>query len=149
MACNGAYATAQEFADFWGITDVCPESRDAIEGVLDIAVSDIHVILASVGACDCSLGGWANTYLKKLNIIDAIAYYIKICGQPSMITDAMRDTYLTWMERQLMRIADGTVDLCDGETGSKFPAMGWAAQSVTDFAAADIIIQDIMKNSGG
>lgn len=146
MACNGAYATAQQFASFWGLDDVCLENRDAIETVLILAASDIHVALAAVGACDCDLAGWATAYLQKLNVIDAIVYYIKLCGNPH-VSDQMKETFLAWMSTQLDRISDGTVDVCEGGTGANFPAMGWGSQAVTDFAAADIIINDMLRNS--
>ena len=146
MACNGSYATAQEFATFWGVSNTCAEERDAIDAVLDVAVSDIHVVLASVGACDCALASWAGQYLKKLTIIDAIVYYIKMCGQPH-VSEAMREMYLDWMSTQLTNIATGVVDVCDGATGSQYPVIGWAEQSVTEFAAADIIINDIQRNA--
>ena len=148
MACNSDWAaTAQEFATFWGESNTCAEERDAIDAVLDIAISDIHAVLASVGACDCTLASWAEQYLKKLHIVDSITYYIKMCGQPH-VTEAMREMYLNWMSTQLTNIATGVIDVCDGATGVNFPAMGSAQQSVTDFNAAEIIIRDTMRNSG-
>lgn len=140
-------ASAQAFNDFWCVSDTtCMEERDAIEGVLEVAVSDIHAALASVGACDCNLASWAQGYLRKLVLIDAAAYYNCPCGNPRF-QNVQKDALLTWMSTQLQNISTGVIDVCDGATGSGFPAMGWASQSASDFAAAEIIYNDIIANS--
>lgn len=109
-----------------------------IEHYLDIAASDIHAALAASGACDCTFASWAAGFLSKLNIIDAAAYYQCPCGQPGM-TDEQRAAYLTWMTGQLEAIRDGRLELCDGATGSDFPAIGHAEVSSTPWATAEII----------
>lgn len=117
-----------------------------IQHWLDVAASDVHAAMMATNACDCTLRTGARAYLEKLNIIDAAAYYNCKCGN-TYITDAQKGTLLNWMSQQLQMIATNVIELCQGETGAKFPAMGWASQSVTDFAAADIIINDILANS--
>ena len=111
-----------------------------------MAASDIHSALASVGACDCNLASWANSYLQKLVIIDAASYYSCPCGNPHL-SDSRKDTLLNWMSTQLSNIATGVIDVCDGATGSNWPSLGWASQSVSEFAAAEIILNDILRNS--
>jgi hypothetical protein len=147
MACNGAFATVQQFADFWCIGDTCIEERDTIQNYLDIAVSDIHAALASVGACDCNLASWATGFLQKLNVIDAAAYYNCPCANPRL-NNTQKELLLTWMSTQLQNISTGVIDVCQGATGAGFPARGWASQSVSAFAAAEIIYNDIVENSG-
>jgi hypothetical protein len=124
--------------DAWRIVAIDGEEISTIGHYLTIAASDIHVALAASGACDCSLASWADGYLSKLNIIDAAAYYQCPCGQPTM-TDEMRGRYLDWCVDQLSLLREGKLEVCDGETGADFPAIGWAEQSLTDFATAEII----------
>ena len=133
--------------DLYRIVLITGLQISTIDHWLSVAASDIHAALASVGACDCTLASWAGGYLKKLNIIDAASYYMCPCGHPH-ITNDMRQAYLNWMSTQLENISAGVIDVCAGATGSKFPAMGWASQSVSSFAAAEIIYNDIIKNSG-
>ncbi len=113
-----------------------------INSFLDIAASDIHAALAASGACDCTFASWAITYLKKLNIIDASIFYTCTCAKPN-ITDEARAAYLEWMNAQLELIRTGKLELCAGATGAEFPAIDWASQSVTEFAAAQIIFDSI------
>ena len=109
-----------------------------VELYLDIAASDIHAALAANGACDCVLADWALGFLQKLNVIDAAAYYQCPCAKP-VLSDEMRGRYLDWMSMQLDLIRTGQLELCAGETGSDFPAVGWAEQGLTVFNTAKII----------
>ena len=84
--------------------------------------------------------------MQKLVIIDASAYYSCPCGNPHL-SDARKDTLLNWMSTQLMNIATGVIDVCDGATGSNFPAMGWAQQGQDPFSKAMIVYNDILRNS--
>lgn len=109
-----------------------------LEHYLDVAASDLHAVLAASGACDCTLAGWGLDYLKKLNIIDAETYYNCPC-RGARVSETMRQKYIDWMSAQLELIRTGKLELCAGETGSEFPCLDWADQSVTEFAAARII----------
>ena len=124
--------------DAYRIVTIKADEISTIGHYLDIAASDIHVALAASGACDCTLASWATGYLEKLNIIDAAAYYQCPCGQPQM-TDDLRGRYLDWCVDQLSLLRQGKLEVCDGETGADFPAIAWAEQSLTDFAAAEIL----------
>jgi hypothetical protein len=125
---------------------------DTVEHYLNVASSDIHVALHSAAACDCNWESWVTNdgdaigLLAKLNIIDAASYYACHCGQPRF-SDNQQARYLTWMSQQLDMIVTGKLELCHGHTGSAFPSMGWAEQSHTDFQAAQIIWNDILRNS--
>ncbi|MFA5323888.1 MAG: hypothetical protein WC373_14550, partial [Smithella sp.] len=82
MVCSGRYASADDFCNIIcadaDLTD--PVVLALIEAKLDIAASDIHAALASVGACDCTLATWATNYLIKLNVIDAAVIQQCPCG---------------------------------------------------------------------
>ena len=147
MGCNSTYATAQQFATFWCLDDICAEERETIQAFLDIAAYDIHAALASTGACDCNLASWAGGYLSKLNIIEAASLFNCKCANPRMSTER-KQTFLDWATGQFEMLASGKLDVCDGATGSQYPVIGWASQSVTEFASAEIIVADILKNSG-
>ncbi len=144
MSCTGTYATALEFFSFWGRD--CPGNEAALEAesFLEITASDIHAALAASGACDCTLASWATVFLKKLNIIDAAVLYVNSCIQ---LTDEQRKMFLDWISTQLSNIRNGTLELCSGETGSEYPAIGWAEQSVTEFAAAQIVLNDMQEDA--
>jgi hypothetical protein len=149
MSCTGRYATAQEFSDFWCREPMCDEDRIKIEAILDIAAADIHVAMAATGMCDCTLADWSTEFLKKLNIIDAevIQHCLARCGRASVMTAELRRMWLEWVNMNLEGIRKGSIELCAGATGEDFPSMGWAEQSVTDFAAAQIIHNSILRNS--
>ena len=109
-----------------------------IEWFLDIAASDVHVALAASGACNCTLAGWANEYLKKLNVIDAAIYHKCPCGN-AKLTDNERQAFLRWISDQFSLLRTGKLEVCQGATGADFPAVGWAEQSLTDWNAAQIV----------
>jgi len=125
---------------------------DTVEHYLDVAASDIHAALHASGACDCTWASWATNsgdnigFLAKLNIIDAAAYYNCRCGKPQF-NNAQQERFLNWMSTQLEMLVTGRLEICEGETGSDFPAMGWAEQATNDFTAAQIIWNDILRNS--
>jgi hypothetical protein len=146
MACNGSFATPEDYAAFWCTVLGSDEEETTVQNYLDIAVSDIHGALAASGACDCTLASWATTLLKKLNIVDAAIFHKCPCGAP-LISDDMRRAYLEWMNLQLELIRTGKLELCDGETGADFPVTGWAQQGLTEFNKAQIIVNDIVENS--
>ena len=146
MACNGSYATVQQFVDFYCIGDTCAEERDTIQNYLDIAAADIHAALASVGACDCTLASWATQFLAKLVIIEAGSFYNCPCANPRL-SNEQKQAFLQWMGTQLTNVATGDIDVCQGATGAGFPAIGWASQGVSEFAQAEIIYNDILRNS--
>lgn len=115
-----------------------------IEHYLDITANDIHAALAASGQCDCSRSAWANEYLAKLNIIEASAFYTCKCAQPTLSED-QRAAYIEWLNVQMDNLRRGNIEICEGQTGSEFPAIGWAEQGITEFSAARIIHNDILR----
>lgn len=124
--------------DVYRIVTIDSNQIAMIEMYLDIAASDIHSALAASGACDCTLAPWAANFLKKLNVIDASAYFQCPCAKPN-ISDEQRAAYLEWMNGQLELIRVGKLELCSGATGAEFPVTDWAQQGTTEFAQAKII----------
>jgi len=124
-----------------------------IEHYLNVTASNIHAARAAVGACDCALAAWAyngnldgNDYLGKLNIIEAGSFHTCSCAMPGQrMTDEQRRLWLTWSNEQLGYIRSGEIELCDGETGSTFPVVGWAEQAHTEFGAARIIANRLRR----
>lgn len=109
-----------------------------IANVLEMTAGDIHIALAASGACACTLSTAGKHLVKKLNIIEAAAFYQCQCARP-VISEEVRGRYLEWADRQLENIRVGRLELCSGSTGSEFPAIDWAEQSSTDFAGAEIL----------
>lgn len=132
-------------ADIYRIVGVDANEQAQISVYLDAAAADVHAAMAATGACDCSLSEWAAGYLQKLNIIDAAVIHNCPCGR-AQISDAMKGTWLEWLDRQFELLRTGAIDVCEGATGADFPAIGWAQQGVTEFAAARIILNDILAN---
>lgn len=130
--------------DVWRIATIDGEQIATIELYLDVAAADVWAALLANGACDCNLSVPGRAFLEKLNIIDAAAYYQCPCAQPRM-TDEVRAKYLDWCTAQLEALRDGRMEVCQGATGSEFPAISWAEQSWTDFAAAQILINKGMR----
>jgi hypothetical protein len=126
-----------------------------IEHYLNVTAGNIFAVLASVGACDCTLASWASSgnqdgadFLGKLNIIEAGAYHTCRCGMPGQrMTPEERTHWLTQSNLQLDAIRTGKIDPCDGATGSAYPSAGWAEQSLTVFNAARIIANRIARTS--
>lgn len=145
MPCTGRFAEAQAFADFWCLSyELSAEEEATIEVYLDLTASDIHAAMAQAGMCDCALATWALKYLEKLNIIEAAAFYQCPCANPKL-TDEMRMKLIDWATFQLENIRAMKVELCAGTTGEEYPSVGWAEQSYSEFAEADIILNAILR----
>lgn len=138
MTCSGRAASVQDFvALFHCGSAASADEEDAIENALDLTVSDIHAVMAASGACDCTLAGWATVLLKKLNCVEAALLMNCSCGG-AQLTDAQKQFYGNWLQTQLDLIRTGKMELCDGHTGSEYPALGWAEIAWTNENAAQI-----------
>jgi hypothetical protein len=144
MACTEAYATVNEFANFWSIDCTEVEAQVNIEAVLDITATNIFASLAAVGACDCALASWADNWLKKLNILEAGVMYNSRCGRPAL-TDEAKRMFLEWTDHQLELIRTSAIEVCQGHTGADWPSIGWASQALTERNAAEIIANAIAE----
>ncbi len=144
MSCLGAFADYSDWEIFWSVRVPDSEQTD-INRYLEMAASDIHAALAATGACDCDLAAWAEQFLIKLNVIDAAALFESPCG-PHLTADK-KQMYIDWISGQLEAIRTGKLELCAGETGSETPVLDWATPRLNEFAAAQIVANDMEKNS--
>lgn len=142
MACSGAYATVQEYADYWCEEGIDDDFHKTIERKLEQGAGPIHMARHSSGGCDCTLASAATDYLVVLNVVIARVTFNCPCPR-SKLTPEERRIWLEWSEDQLRMIRTQEIELCYGETGADVPYVGYAQQSVTEFTAAEIIAKDI------
>lgn len=144
MTCSGRYAEAVDYAKFdcSNIDLSDPDKVAELELYLDLASADVHSARSSAGACDCSLAPWATDYLKKLTMIDASVIQQCPCSQ---MTIEAKNAWLIWLSNQLELIRTGQIELCDGETGTEYPAFADVARAWTDWSAAEIIYKTLQK----
>lgn len=133
-----------DFIDAYRVVELNSAEKAAIELYLDITASDIHAALAATASCDCTLASWAEAYLQKLNIIEAGVFHTCPCAEPS-ISDQDRATYLTWIDAQLELIRTGKIAVCQGETGSEYPAGGAIELGLTEWNSAQIVINRLRR----
>jgi hypothetical protein len=132
--------------DAYIIATLDAQQRASIELNLDLAANDIHVALAASGACDCSLSTYGAQFLRRLNIIIAAAFYSCSCGKPQQASAENRDRWMEWAQTQLDMLRDQRLEVCAGATGADFPAIATAEQAWNEFAAAKIILNDMLRN---
>ena len=139
MSCPDAYTTPQRYLDFWCVEIQDTDEADQVENYLRRAAGTINMARQAQGACDCVLSTASTQYLEDLSIVLAVVYHKCPCARPNL-TQAEVQMYLDQASQELRMIRTGELELCQGETGSDFPAIGWAEQSLTDFATANIIV---------
>ena len=147
MSCDARYASAAEYDALMcaGLDLTDPDVVAEIESFLDIAASDVHVALAAVGACDCTLASWAAAYLKKLNIIDAAVIHRCPCG--NRLSDDQRDRWREWLGTQFELIYTGQLTVCAGDTGANYPAFGTAEMNYTLWSEQQILDNEARRHS--
>jgi len=145
MGCPEIYACANDFAVFFCET-VSADEEAQLNRTLRLAATRISMARQASGACDCTLSATSAEYLKYLNCILAIAFYNCKCTNLN-VTQEERAMYLDAAMKDLELIRTGKLELCQGETGSDFPAVGYAAQGWTEANRAQIIANAAMRNS--
>jgi len=116
------------------------------EHYLNIIAVDITIALRSIAACDCTWWTEFSAWAKKINIIEAAVLHKCPCASPSL-SDVQMQLLLQWADQQLESLRKMEFDPCDGHTGKDFPYTGWAEQSITQFSAATIVFNDILRDS--
>jgi phage gp36-like protein len=145
MACTGAYATSNDFAEYWCIT-LCEEDEARLNRSLKLAATRIHAARAASGGCDCTLADWASEYLMELNILIATVVYNCKCTN-LRLTDEAKAAYQEAVTADLTLIREGKIELCASETGSDFPYSAGAELGTTEYAQIQIILNDVLRNS--
>lgn len=144
MSCSGAFATPQQYADLFLCRTLGSGESDALQPMLDNGAANIHAVLASVGACDCTLASWATQYLIKLNIIEAAILPPTVRTLPSL-TEEQRKFYQEMLETEYERILSGKIDVCQGATGIDYPAADFIQQSLTPWNTRQIVVNRMLK----
>jgi hypothetical protein len=145
MACSETYADANDFRNYWCIA-VEEEKEAQLNNILRRTASRINAARHASNQCDCSLADWATEYLKELNILAAVAIYKCPCSGLSMAPDE-RTAILAAVQADFQAIRESKIELCAGETGADFPYTGSAQQGISEFARAQIIANDVLRNS--
>jgi len=130
--------------DRYQIAPITSEMVAAIEEMLDTVAADLHVVMQSVGACNCTLSSAALVYLKKLNIVEAGVMYQGSCGDPNIGIEEKR-MWLDWLNNEIDRILNGDIELCAGYTGASFPVVGYAQGNWTHWSELELIINNIKR----
>jgi len=145
MACETSYATTQEYIDLWCIDDAPTEMRRRITSVLKMASGPINLARASVNGCDCTPSAAGEQALSFLSCVMAAVMYDCPCGSAGM-DDSMKQTYLAQVINPMLgEIRDQTLELCEGETGSTWPALGYAAVGWTGYNRASIYLDQFRR----
>lgn len=111
-----------------------------IENMLALSSADVTIALESSGQCDCTFSEASMNYLMKLTVtIAALVHNCPCGGLNNRWSDAIKLSWLEWMERQLNAISSGDIVLCQGETGKKYPAMDTVPMGFTDRDIATLV----------
>ena len=150
MGCSSSYVTADEIAEFFcrgeGYGAGSEPTLDDVNRYIAKAAARINMALNATGQCDCTHDTYATEFLQELNLVGA-ALLIQCPDCSRRFTDAQREFYSNWLGEQLELLRTGKIDVCAGETTEAFPYLTWAEQSLTDFNAAQIVANDILRNS--
>ena len=128
MACDGAFASPEEFILQWYYSFDDEEVQE-LAPLLKSSAGRIHAAMAATGQCDCGLAGWATDYLKELNMV-AAAVMFNIAAV--RLSNDQRTLFAEYLTEQLALIRTGKIELCAGETGKAHPAFGVAEIGITD-----------------
>jgi len=148
MSCTGVrYATAEDYTKMfcgdWPMDDEV--MLDRIERALDMSAGKIDGALASVAACDCTLSVSGQRTLAYLNCLLAVVHYVCPCNSVD-ITDDMRRLYADEAQGMIDALMDGTLEVCEGETGSNFPSAAFPQIAWNDANAAEIYNNSLKKS---
>lgn len=141
MSCEEYWSSPEEYCDFWCVEISGVDEADQVKNYLRRASSTINMALQASGACDCTFSTAAVQYLRDLSIVLAVVYHACPCARPKLTVEE-KQMYLGQVTEELRQIRTGEMELCDGETGSDFPALGAAQQGWTDWATAEIIYNE-------
>jgi len=136
--------TAWWASDVYNVLPMPPDQVATIERYLAIASGDIHAARAASGGCACTLASWAAEHLRKLCVVEAAVFHNCPCGN-ARLSDAMKQTYLRWVTDELANIRMGKIELCEGETGSEFPAVGWIEMGWSPWSQGQIVMNRIAR----
>ena len=128
MTCPYAFISAEGFQQqwFWSFDE---EATVELEPLMKSSAGRIWAAMASSGQSTCTLAFWATDYLKELN---AVAAAIMLNAPCIRLSQEQRELFATYLNDQLTLIRTGETALCDGHTGTNYPAFAVAQYGVTD-----------------
>ena len=133
------YASAEQYARVmlcnWPLT---ADEQMRAEVALDLTSTYIDIARAASGADSCTLSAGAQSALAMLNCQLAAIYYDCPCAGKFFMSDAIRQAWMTGAQGTLDALRDGRLEVCEGETGSEHPSIGWAEMGWDDVRTAEI-----------
>lgn len=144
MACSDAYATAQDFAQYWCI-EIEPDEEARLNLNLKRTAGRIHAARQANNQCSCDLSEWGADYLAELNVIAAAVTYKCPCSNLKL-TPEEKVAWLEALQNDLASIRGGQIELCSGETGAEYPYVTWAERSLTVFNTRQIVANEIQRS---
>jgi len=143
VTCSAAYVDADTVSNFFcreeGYNADTTPSENAVNRYIEKGASRINIALMATGMCSCTFNAYAADYLQELNMIAAaIMMFCPDCSRN--LKDEERQYWSEWLNGQLELLRSGKLELCSGATAIDYPSVGWAAQSVTDWNHARIIV---------
>lgn len=139
----GTSSTLWTIGDSYQIAFMQPEEVATVLSFLRISSGDINAALGAVGAINCSKT-CADAFLRKLTVVLAATIHKCPCARPNL-QENERMQFLQWSNEMLRVIWTGELELCDGETGTNFPAIGIAQQGWTAWRDAEIIVDSLLR----
>ena len=115
-----------------------------VELSLKKAIGTVAMALTAAGADAASYSTYGLDYLKNLVMLIAVVVHNAPC-KGARIDPAQRQQYMEWIQTELTNIRTGKTEVVQGYTGADFPALGWAEQGVTEWAAAQIVFNRIRR----
>jgi len=136
MSCDGPFANARDYAELLCSSTLNIQKEATVNRQLTITAGAIHAAMGASDQCDCTLVGWAENYLRHLNIALAAATQDCPC---STLTVEEKAAYLAFVTTELEKIRTGQIDVCGG-TGRDYPAFGAVELGLNIFNKAQIIV---------
>lgn len=146
MACLEYWADPTDYAEFWCVNVTEVAEIEQVRNYLARAASSINMVMQSSGQCDCTLTATSLRYLRDLSIVMAVVYHSCPCARPNVSVEEKR-MYLEQVGSELDQLRQGKLELCDGHTGSEFPAIGIAQQAWTVPTTLQIIRNEELETS--
>lgn len=131
-----AYATAQEFADFW-YWSYSPEQQTEITQQLEHDAAMISIALRASGQEDCPLDATASAFLRTLNIYLSGLNHNGVCAR---LSNEQRAIIEREVQEHLRALRKGTITICG--SSNAVPAFGFVTAPNTPQNAARAVVYD-------
>ena len=133
--------------DQYSMLKMSAEEATTIETFLTLSAPTMGVALQASGMDACAKSAAGDAYLRQLNVIMAAIVSHCPCGRAVKLSAEERNQWLVWLTERLSEIRTNAIELCQGETGSDFPAFGVVEQGWTPAVEARIIFNREQRNN--